>query len=714
MSGPCQCDPGLSFGLLICLVCILTPSKLHMVQPESLVRFRGMIQDMLGNEFCVGSYKVLGHNTWADYASDSVISMNATSANLEKRQTNTCSVSDEMDIHVSMQIVNGTSTGMQAPVISSSPALVLDDSCLIDRDLSNHVLGKVKEFSSIPNLHTILKDEGFSDVNVSIWGFMGCYQPTTMDTKLNLMNHIGVKSWFHTLQEACDDFVSDERIVWVDIEGVPLKAWSRETFTRIGKIWGETLDLEENADSSFGSFNMPIASINNELNRPPNGEEPDDEFMSDEDGVPETIFGSSSLVPNHRDEDKDAAHSDDPFGLYDLLKNKKGTTNHVPSPSLSHPPGFTPVTSENRVENLTETGAPKVFNAQVMNSSQDIPVDSNKTFSGQNVVKSGGSVLIPKRGYHSCMDKYGLFNAIYGTWLPTNSKILFIAIYAPQQTSCKRKLWDYISNIVGRWNGESIIMGDFNEVRSSEERRGSCFNPYSARYFDRFISNAGLVDVTLEGYAFTWAHPSASKMSKLDRFLVSDDNFQKSKVKWAVEGDENSKFFHGIINKRRAQLAIRGIFVDGFWETEPDDAMFLKRMVQENLSGIAQHSLKSFFLASGLQNKYPQEVNCWVVIGDVPLRVQISLACSHWTEQRSLRWLLKHSAPIDISFSKNARWIEEEHLLADLTSLMDSVTLSNSGDRWVCDLVSDGNFRVKEIRNYIDDLFLPHQAAQTR
>ncbi|GKC67374.1 hypothetical protein Tco_1099972 [Tanacetum coccineum] len=45
--------------------------------------------------------------------------------------------------------------------------------------------------------------------------------------------------------------------------------------------------------------------------------------MSDEDGVPETIFGSSSLVPNHRDEDKDAAHSDDPFGLYDLLKNKE-------------------------------------------------------------------------------------------------------------------------------------------------------------------------------------------------------------------------------------------------------------------------------------------------------------------------------------------------------------------------------------------------------
>ncbi|GJV73764.1 hypothetical protein Tco_1493759 [Tanacetum coccineum] len=41
-------------------------------------------------------------------------------------------------------------------------------------------------------------------------------------------------------------------------------------------------------------------------------------FVSDEKNV-------GSLVPNHRDEDKDAAHSDDPFGLYDLLKNKKVT-----------------------------------------------------------------------------------------------------------------------------------------------------------------------------------------------------------------------------------------------------------------------------------------------------------------------------------------------------------------------------------------------------
>nr|GFB78037.1 RNA-directed DNA polymerase, eukaryota [Tanacetum cinerariifolium] len=57
------------------------------------------------------------------------------------------------------------------------------------------------------------------------------------------------------------------------------------------------------------------------------------------------------------------------------------------------------------------------------------------------------------------------------------------------------------------------------------ERRGSCFNPSSAIVFDHFISSSGLVDVKLEGYAFTWSHPSGSKMSKLDRFLVSEGIF---------------------------------------------------------------------------------------------------------------------------------------------------------------------------------------------
>ena len=44
--------------------------------------------------------------------------------------------------------------------------------------------------------------------------------------------------------------------------------------------------------------------------------------------------------------------------------------------------------------------------------------------------------------------------------------------------------------------------------------------------------------------------------------LASLEVAQKTKIKWAIEGDENSKFFHDVLNKKRSQLAIRGILME--------------------------------------------------------------------------------------------------------------------------------------------------------
>ncbi|GJW57638.1 zf-CCHC domain-containing protein [Tanacetum coccineum] len=49
-----------------------------------------------------------------------------------------------------------------------------------------------------------------------------------------------------------------------------------------------------------------------------------------------------------------------------------------------------------------------------------------------------------------------------------------------------------------------------------------------------------------------------------------------------------------------------------------------------------------------------------------------------------------------------------------LQALIDSVVLSNEPDRWVCNVSEDGNFRVKDIRNSIDDLLLPSSPDSTK
>ncbi|GKD37600.1 RNA-directed DNA polymerase, eukaryota, partial [Tanacetum coccineum] len=109
-----------------------------------------------------------------------------------------------------------------------------------------------------------------------------------------------------------------------------------------------------------------------------------------------------------------------------------------------------------------------------------------------------------------------------GHWRSTGKNMMIIAVYAPQESKEKQSLWDFLHHEIGKWNGDVIIMGDFNEVRVKSDRFGSHFNPFGAQRFNSFISDSGLVEVNLGGCHFTWCHKSATKMSKLDRFLVSE------------------------------------------------------------------------------------------------------------------------------------------------------------------------------------------------
>nr|GFC97947.1 RNA-directed DNA polymerase, eukaryota [Tanacetum cinerariifolium] len=123
-----------------------------------------------------------------------------------------------------------------------------------------------KDISSIPNLCTLLTKEGFPETNLTcLGGLWVMIELVNESTRNKLLLHSGVKSWFHVIQLATYDFVTDERVVWVDIEGVPLNLWSRDTFLKIGKKWGESMDIEENLVSSFARKRLCIKT-----NRPDN------------------------------------------------------------------------------------------------------------------------------------------------------------------------------------------------------------------------------------------------------------------------------------------------------------------------------------------------------------------------------------------------------------------------------------------------------------
>ncbi|GKD72028.1 RNA-directed DNA polymerase, eukaryota [Tanacetum coccineum] len=260
--------------------------------------------------------------------------------------------------------------GPKGHVLASllQPSLVLDDSCLVDRDLANCVMGEVRQFSSINNLQVILFNEGFHIARiVFLGGLWVMIELKSSKTKLKFMEHVGVASWFRHLCNAQSDFVAKERLVWVDIEGVPLNAWSRSTFQKIGSKWGEMVELEDGYDDLFArkriciktsqtenileSFKITVkgkvfwarakelfvwspsfvevpekelysdnesVKINEEANNINNGEEENDSEV-----VSDTYFGDNGddqVLEQHNGETSNVKEvSSDPFNIYGLL-----------------------------------------------------------------------------------------------------------------------------------------------------------------------------------------------------------------------------------------------------------------------------------------------------------------------------------------------------------------------------------------------------------
>ncbi|GKB89497.1 RNA-directed DNA polymerase, eukaryota, partial [Tanacetum coccineum] len=269
------------------------------------------------------------------------------------------------------------------------PSLVLDDSCLVNRDLTNCVMGEVLQFSSINNLQVLLSNEGFHNTRVVyLGGLWVMIELKSSKSKSKFMEHVGVASWFRRLCNAQSDFAAKERIVWVDIEGVPLNAWTRSTFQKISSKWGELVELEDGYDDLFARKRICIKTNQTEnilesfklivkgkvfwarakelfVWSPSFKDVPEKELFSDDEStkineqannlnndevenasevVSDTYFGDNGEVQgfeHQHGESNDKEVSSDPFNIYDLL-NKRTTEVRTTDMSIPYPSGFTP------------------------------------------------------------------------------------------------------------------------------------------------------------------------------------------------------------------------------------------------------------------------------------------------------------------------------------------------------------------------------------
>lgn len=114
---------------------------------------------------------------------------------------------------------------------------------------------------------------------------------------------------------------------------------------------------------------------------------------------------------------------------------------------------------------------------------------------------------------------------ISGTVIQAGVDVLIINVYAPCDTVAKYILWERLTSYVpSKIDLCLCVCGDFNSVRSRDERKGraSIFRQSDADRFNKFIEDTLLIDLPLCGRLFTWYRGDGISMSRLDRFLLSE------------------------------------------------------------------------------------------------------------------------------------------------------------------------------------------------
>nr|GEW23149.1 hypothetical protein [Tanacetum cinerariifolium] len=237
--------------------------------------------------------------------------------------------------------VNNSHSVPQGPVLSSAPALVLDNECLIDRDLSKYLMGKVKEFFSIPNLYTIFRDEGFPDVKLTylrgLWVMIECGNQITKDNMIKHKNDIDNSFGRKRICIKTKHHVSILESFKIIVKGRVYMIRAKELFT-LEPSFSTCKEKEYVSDDEFVRENS-----NNNDGQPPHDETFGDNLSSDDEVVSEN-------------------------------NNMNNNANYVSDCNAAH---------------TTSTGADNIDPKPQV----DAPVEQSCEQVGSQTIKSGGSVL---------------------------------------------------------------------------------------------------------------------------------------------------------------------------------------------------------------------------------------------------------------------------------------------------------------------------------
>ncbi|GKB66975.1 reverse transcriptase domain-containing protein [Tanacetum coccineum] len=119
--------------------------------------------------------------------------------------------------------------------------------------------------------------------------------------------------WYFTQRKPVShNFIPDDRMIWIEIEGLPLKAWTVNAFKRIAGNWGEAVFVDDDAEENIATGRVRVREFANWV---PN-------------------FDSSDNISQH-DHESEASDNDQNLHSTNELEDEEGEINDKED-SLGH------------------------------------------------------------------------------------------------------------------------------------------------------------------------------------------------------------------------------------------------------------------------------------------------------------------------------------------------------------------------------------------
>ncbi|GJR92125.1 putative RNA-directed DNA polymerase, eukaryota, reverse transcriptase zinc-binding domain protein, partial [Tanacetum coccineum] len=473
--------------------------------------------------------------------------------------------------HSYVSILNGRRGIIEAETTMAMKSISLSDNELVNIVNSMEVaLVKVKSVETISTMHRLCKEEGFDNVKIHhVGGLWLWLQFHNVDSCTAFKKNTNLKTLFTTIKPVSRSFYVDERMVWVEISGLPLCAWGSNAFKKVADSVGKFMFFEDDRSTTISMGWVCIATKQlefiSEVVKVATHEEVYDVHIHE--------LGSWSI-----NLDDSSSHNSEAISKVDVKSaNKEESECEGEFHELYQEDKVEKVYDDKyEMENNGESNQSNTL--QEMNGEEQIEArpDEDIGKDDSDLSRPPGFEQFKNTGARSSES----FQSKWGKWTHSDEVFYMVNIYRAQETDAKALLWSRILEFISSHEGHYVIFGDMNEVRGESERYETIFSLAGAQIYNNFIDNAGLLDLPLGGRSFTWMNKEGTKMSKLDQFLVSSsvmDAFPNLRVTALPRGwsdhiplmlhDEKNdygpipfKFFHSWLKKDGLEECVKSAY----------------------------------------------------------------------------------------------------------------------------------------------------------